>query len=458
MFKKILVANRGEIAVRIMRACRELGISTVGIYSTADKNSFHRYLATESICVGGSKSADSYLNVQNILSAAINMGCDAIHPGFGFLSENPSFAKMVTECGITFIGPEAETIEMMGNKAKARELMIANQVPVVPGSEGPVISPEEAVLVAQEIGYPVLIKASAGGGGRGMRRADRAEELKEAYEAARAEARAAFGNDEVYIEKLIENPKHIEFQILADKLGNVIHLGERDCSIQRNHQKLLEETPSKVLSKEQREEMGEISVRAAKACNYVGAGTIEYVLDQKGNFYFIEMNTRIQVEHPITEMVTGIDLVKEQIRVAADLPLAIKDQDDVMIQGHAIECRINAEDPENGFAPCPGKIETLYLPGGFGVRVDTAVYAGYEVSPFYDSMIAKIIVHGKSRLEAIHRMRRALEELIIDGVVTNLDLQYLILYNEEFLKGNYDTSFIEKNLEGILAVNNGTVI
>lgn len=452
MFKRILIANRGEIAVRIIRCCREMGIETVAIYSTVDKDALHVQLANISVCVGGPKARDSYLHMQNILSAAMATGCEGIHPGFGFLSENPEFARLATECGLQFIGPTSETIEKIGNKAAARRLMIKHQVPVVPGSEGNVETVLEAIEVAEKVGYPVLIKASAGGGGRGMRRAYVREEIEQAFSTAKAEAMACFGNDEMYIEKLIINPKHIEFQILADNFGNVIHLGERDCSVQRKNQKLMEEAPSKALTPELREKMGAIAVKAAKAANYVNAGTIEYVLDKKGNFYFIEMNTRIQVEHPVTEMVTGVDLIKEQLRIASNLALSVT-QEQVSLKGHAIECRINAEDPKNNFAPSAGKIEMINMPGGFGVRIDTAIFQGSEVSPYYDSMIAKVIVHGNTRLEAIRRMRRVLEEFLIQGVTTNLGLEYAILHNAEYLSGNYDTSFIEKNLEDILEVS-----
>lgn len=449
MFKKILIANRGEIALRIIRCAREAGIDTVAVYSTADENSLHVELATEAICIGGPKASDSYLNMANILSAAIYSGCDAIHPGFGFLSENSEFAELCKECGLVFIGPDASVIDKMGNKAAARSLMKENGVPVVPGSDGNVDTYEDAKRIADEIGYPVLIKAAAGGGGRGMRRAFSQEELKSAFTAAKTEAMACFGDDEMYIEKLIINPKHIEFQILADSFGNVIHLGERDCSIQRKNQKMMEESPSKALTSELREEMGNVAVKAAKAAGYQNAGTIEFVMDKNGNYYFIEMNTRIQVEHPVTEMLTGIDLVKEQIRIAAGLPLEYK-QEDVEFKGHAIECRINAEDPVNNFRPSPGKVDFLHLPGGYGVRVDTALYNGYTTSPYYDSMMAKIIVHGHTRLEAIRRMRRALEEMLVEGIVTNIDLMHLILYQTDFMKGNYDTGFIEKHLEELM--------
>lgn len=452
MFRKILIANRGEIALRIIRCARENGIETVAVYSTADENSLHAELATEAVCIGGPKAADSYLHMQNILAAAVGSGCDAIHPGYGFLAENSDFARLCKECGLVFIGPDADVIDMMGNKAAARRLMKENGIPVVPGSDGVVETPEEAEEIAEKIGYPVLIKAVAGGGGRGMRRVYCKEDLKASFYSAKAEAKSCFGNDEMYLEKLILNPKHIEFQILGDAFGNVIHLGERDCSIQRKNQKMLEESPSKSITGPLRNEMGAIAVKAAKAAGYQNAGTIEFVLDKEGHYYFIEMNTRIQVEHPVTEMLTGIDLIREQIRIAAGLPLEYK-QEDVQWRGHAIECRINAEDPLHHFIPRPGKVEFLHLPGGYGVRVDTALYNGYTTSSFYDSMLAKIIVLGQNRLDAIRRMRRALEEMLVEGVTTNLDLLHLILFQPEFLKGNYDTGFIEKNLEELLKLH-----
>ena len=452
MFKKILIANRGEIALRIIRCATENGIDTVAVYSTADENSLHVELATEAVCIGGPKAAESYLNIQNILSAAVGRGCDAIHPGFGFLSENSDFTRLCKDCGLIFIGPDADVIDKMGNKAAARSLMKENGIPVVPGSDGTVDTLVEAEKIAEKIGYPVLIKAVAGGGGRGMRKAFNKDELKSSFRAAKAEAMSCFGNDDMYMEKLIINPKHIEFQILADSFGNVIHLGERDCSIQRKNQKMIEESPSKAISNELRLEMGAVAVKAAKAAGYQNAGTIEFVLDKDGHYYFIEMNTRIQVEHPVTEMLTGIDLIREQIRIASGLLLEYK-QEDVQWRGHAIECRINAEDPLNNFRPSPGKVDFLHLPGGYGVRVDTALYNGYTTSPFYDSMMAKIIVQGQTRLEAIRRMRRALEEMLVEGVITNIDLLHLILYQSDFLKGNYDTGFIEKNLEELIQLH-----
>lgn len=449
MLKRVLVANRGEIAVRIIRACREMNIETVAVYSTADAEALHTKMATQAVCVGPAESAESYLNIQNIITAAIRTNCDAIHPGFGFLSENPDFAAIVVESGLKFIGPCASVIEKMGNKAAARELMIKAGVPVVPGSDGVLESFDEARKTAEKIGYPVLIKASAGGGGRGMRAALDESELKNAFDAAKAEARACFANDEVYMEKLIVNPKHIEFQILADTHGNIIHLGERECSIQRKNQKMVEETPSKSINEELRARMGRVAVNAARGCGYTNAGTVEFVVDSAGEFYFIEMNTRIQVEHPVTEMATGVDIVKEQLRIAAGLPLANK-QEDISFRCHAIECRINAEDPVNGFMPCPGKVDFLQLPGGCGVRVDSSLFSGCTISPYYDSMVAKVIVSGKTRLEAIYKMRRALEEFLIDGVKTNQSLLYLIMHKKQFVTGRYDTGFIEKYHDDLL--------
>lgn len=452
MFSRILVANRGEIALRIIRTCREMGIETVAIYSTADKESLHAQVANHSICVGEAKASTSYLNLQNILSAAQLTGCDAIHPGLGFLSENSQFARLCQQCNITFIGPSGDIMDQMGNKATARKVMIEHGVPVVPGSEGVLATVGEAQEAAELIGYPVLIKASSGGGGRGMRPVYCAEELPSAYETAKAEAKACFGDDEMYLEKLILNPKHIEFQILGDTQGNVIHLGERDCSIQRRNQKMVEESPCKALSAELREKMGNDAVRAAKAVGYTGVGTIEFVLDKDGNYYFIEMNTRLQVEHPVTEMLTGVDIVQEQIRVAFGLSLGYK-QEDISLRGHAIECRINAEDPWNDFLPTTGAIAFMHLPDGNGVRVDTALYHGYQPSPYYDSLMAKVIVHASTRLEAIRKMRRALEELVIQGIITNSQLSFCIMLHSGFLRGNYDTGFIPQHLEGLLALN-----
>ncbi len=449
MFKRILIANRGEIAVRVIRACRELDIETVAVYSQADADALHVQLATKAVCIGPAKAAQSYLNQAALLTAAVETGCEAVHPGYGFLSENPEFADLVERCGLKFIGPTGDVIRKMGNKAAARALMQQAGVPVVPGSDGPIASAEQAAQIAEKIGYPVLVKASAGGGGRGMRRVDSPDQLAASIASAQAEAVACFGDGEVYIEKLILRPRHIEFQLMADELGNVVHFGERDCSIQRKNQKLMEESPSKALSPELRARMGADAVAAAKACGYRGAGTVEFVLAPDGNYYFIEMNTRIQVEHPVTEMVTGVDLVREQLRVAAGLPLSVT-QEDVQLTGHAIEVRVNAEDPAAGFRPAPGKTEFLHFPGGPGVRVDSGLYNGCELSPYYDSMVAKIIVHAPTRLAAIRRMRRALEELIVEGYPTGADLAHIILYHPDFLKGSYDTSFIAENLDDLL--------
>ncbi len=450
MFKRILIANRGEIAVRVFRACRELDIEPVVVYSQADSEALHVQLAERAYCIGPARSADSYLNVDAILTVAQATGCDAIHPGYGFLSENADFADACAQAGIAFIGPSGDVIRAMGNKAAARKLMVAAGVPVVPGSDGAVDTAQQAKELADSIGYPVLIKAAAGGGGRGMRRVFEPEQLIPLFEEARSESVACFGSGEMYLEKLILNPRHIEFQILADKEGLVIQLGDRDCSIQRRNQKLLEESPSKALTPELRERMGAAAVAAAKAAHYENAGTIEFVLDQEGNFYFIEMNTRIQVEHPVTELVTGMDLVREQIRIAAGLPLSCTQQD-VAQKGHAIECRINAEDPSNDFRPCPGKIDFVHLPGGFGVRVDTGLYTGYTLPPYYDSLMAKLIVFAPTRLEAIRRMRRALEELIIEGPANNTDLLHQIMHHPDFIRGNYTTGFLEANLDTLLA-------
>ena len=449
MFQRVLIANRGEIAVRIMRACREMGIDTVTVYSTADADAIHVQLADQSVCIGPAKAADSYLNVDALLTVALDTGCDAIHPGYGFLSENAEFAQRCADQGLAFIGPSAQVIRTMGNKAAARALMQQHNVPVVPGSDGPVDTAEQAKEIAQAIGYPVLVKASAGGGGRGMRRVDQPEELVAKFQEARAEALACFGDGQLYLEKLILNPKHIEFQILADRHGNVVHLGERDCSIQRKNQKLVEESPSKALSPELRERMGQAAVTAAKAAGYENAGTIEFVLDQEGNFYFIEMNTRIQVEHPVTEMVTGLDLVREQLRIAAGLPLSVS-QEDVVLRGHALECRINAENPAKDFQPSPGTTTFLHFPGGPGVRVDSLLYNGYAVSPYYDSLVAKVIVHAPTRLAAIRRMRRCLEEMIIEGYPTTADFCHLILHHPDFVKGRYDTGFLAAHQDELL--------
>ena len=449
MFKRLLIANRGEIAVRIIRCCREMEIEPVAVYSTADREALHVQLASQAVCIGPPKAADSYLNMPNLLEAARATGCDAVHPGFGFLSENSEFARLCTECGLRFVGPPASVIDAMGNKAAARRLMKAHGVPVVPGSEGRVDTAEEAVRLAEQLGYPVLVKAAAGGGGRGMRRAYSADELPAAFRTAQAEALSCFGDGEMYLEKLIVNPRHIEFQILADSHGHVVHLGERDCSIQRKNQKLMEEAPSKALTPSLREAMGQAAVEAARAAGYQSAGTVEFVLDGQGHFYFIEMNTRIQVEHPVTEMVTGLDLIREQIRIAAGQPLSVK-QEEVRLHGHAIECRINAEDPAADFRPGAGTVSFLHLPGGCGVRVDSTLYTGCTLSPFYDSMIAKVIVHAPTRLEAIRRMRRALEELVVEGIATNAELAHLILYHPDYIKGAYDTGFIGQHLDELL--------
>ena len=445
MFKRILIANRGEIAIRVIRTCQEMGIETIAVYSTADEDSLHRKLATHAVCIGGPGPEESYLNMTALVSAGLAYHCDAVHPGYGFLSENPDFARMCEENGMIFIGPDSGTIRTFGDKSSARKIMTAAGIPVTPGSDGIVASVEEGMRIAREIGYPVLIKASAGGGGRGMRRVNQADDFVKKYEEARAEANACFGSTDLYIEKLIEHPKHIEFQILADQFGHVVHLGDRDCSIQRKNQKMIEETPSRFLSDTIRGKMGEMAVACARAAHYTNAGTVEFLYTEEGNFYCMEMNTRIQVEHAITEMVTGVDLVREQIRIASGLPLDIT-QKDIQFSGHAIECRINAENPDEGFIPCPGKVEFLHLPGGKGVRVDTALYSGCTVSPYYDSMIAKVVAYGKTRLEALRIMRRALEEMIIDGIRTNTIFMCLILYDTDFTRGRYDTSFLEEKL------------
>lgn len=443
MLKKVLVANRGEIAVRIIRACKELGIKTVAIYSEADKMSLHTRLADEAVCIGPGNAAKSYLNMQNILETACITGCDSIHPGFGFLSENAKFAKICEESNIKFIGPSYKIIELMGNKSNSKQLMKKAGVPVIPGSEGAIKDLKEAISFSKKIGYPVLLKASSGGGGKGIRKVEKEEELENAYSLVKQEAKSNFSDDEIYIEKFIENPRHVEIQILADEHGNVVHLGERDCSIQRKNQKVLEESPSTVLDENLRDKMGKAAIKAVKASNYVNAGTIEFLVDKNKNFYFMEMNTRIQVEHPVTEMVTGIDIIKEQIKIASGKPLAFT-QKDITFRGHSIECRINAENPELNFRPSPGQIKELNLPGGNGVRIDTAVYMGYTIPPIYDSMIAKLIVHAEDRKSAISKMKRALEECVIEGIDTNIDFLYSILENENFKSGNFDTSFINK--------------
>ena len=441
MFRKILIANRGEIAVRIIRACREMGIATVAVYSEADREALHTQLADEAVCIGPAAATDSYLNMEQILSACIATKADAIHPGFGFLSENSRFVEMCEKCNITFIGPTAEMMDKMGNKSQARLTMIEAGVPVVPGTKEPVYDAKRGAVLAESIGYPVMIKASSGGGGKGMRIALGPDDFEENFKVVQLESVRGFGDNTMYIEKYVQEPRHIEFQIMADKYGNVVQFGERDCSIQRNHQKMIEESPSVALTPELRRRMGDAAVRAAKAVHYESAGTIEFLLDKDKNFYFMEMNTRIQVEHPVTEMVSGVDLMKEMIRVAAGEPLSVK-QEDIHLQGHAMECRINAEDPAHHFRPCPGVIEEIHLPGGNGVRIDTAAYNGYEIPPFYDSMIAKVIVHGRTRQEAIDKMRSTLGELIIDGVTTNVDFQYEILDNEDFQAGEITTDFI----------------
>ena len=441
MFTKILVANRGEIAVRIIRACREMGIKTVAVYSEADRDSLHTLLADEAICIGPAPSDKSYLNMERIISATVAMKAEAIHPGFGFLSENARFAELCEKCSITFIGPSADLINKMGNKSEARKTMMEAGVPVVPGSKEPVYKVEDAKAMAEEIGYPVMIKASSGGGGKGMRISYGPDDFEANFVNAQMESVKGFSDDTMYLERYIEKPRHIEFQIMADKQGHVVHLGERDCSIQRRHQKVLEESPSIAISGELRRKMGETAVRAAKAVGYENAGTIEFLLDKNKNFYFMEMNTRIQVEHPVTEMVTGMDLIKEQIRIAAGEPLSVT-QDQVRIQGHAIECRINAENPAKNFMPCPGLITNVHTPGGNGVRVDSHIYCDYRVPPNYDSMLLKLIVHGKDRESAIAKMRSALGELVIEGIETNLDFQYEILNHEAFGQGDTDTHFI----------------
>lgn len=442
MFHKILIANRGEIAIRIIRACKELGIKTVAVYSTADADSLHVRLADESVCIGPAVSSQSYLNINAIISAAELTDAEAIHPGYGFLSENAKFAEICEQCGITFIGPSAESMRIMGDKISARQAVIEHGVPILPGTKENVKTVDEAVKIAKKIGFPVIIKATAGGGGRGMKIVHSQATLANAFATARAEAQAGFGNPDVYIEKYCVEPRHVEIQVLADKHGNCIHLGERDCSIQRRHQKIIEEAPCPVLKPETRAAMGEAAVKAAKAVNYSSVGTVEFLLDKSGDFYFMEMNTRIQVEHPVTEMITGVDLIREQIRSAAGLPLRYK-QKDIKINGHAIECRINAEDPFK-FTPCPGKITAYHQPGGMGVRVDSFVYDQYNVVPHYDSMIGKLIVHAESRDDAIRRMARALDEYIIEGIKTTIFFHKRIMTNKDFIEGNVDTSFLER--------------
>ncbi len=442
MFHKVLIANRGEIAMRVIRACKELGIKTVAVYSTADKDSLHVKLADESVCIGPPPSLLSYLNINAIISAAELTDSEAIHPGYGFLSENARFAEICEQCGITFIGPSSYSMKVMGDKISARQAVIKENVPILPGTKEGVKDVEEAVKIAKEIGFPVIIKATAGGGGRGMKIVHSPAALPNAFATARAEAQSGFGNPEVYIEKYCERPRHVEIQILGDKHGNVIHLGERDCSIQRRHQKIIEEAPSVISTPELRAAMGEAAVRAAKAVGYSSAGTIEFLVDKDNNFYFMEMNTRVQVEHPVTEMITGIDIVQEQIRVAFGEKLRYA-QSDVKINGHAIECRINAEDPVK-FTPSPGKITSYHTPGGLGVRVDSFVYDGYTVVPHYDSLIAKLIVHAESREAAIRRMARALDEYIVEGIKTTIPFHKRIMANKDFIEGNIDTSFLER--------------
>lgn len=442
MFHKILIANRGEIAIRVIRACKELGIKTVAVYSTADADSLHVKLADESVCIGPAPSSQSYLNINAIISAAELTDAEAIHPGYGFLSENAKFAEICEQCGITFIGPSAESMRVMGDKISARQAVIEHGVPILPGTKENVKTVDEAVKIAKQIGFPVIIKATAGGGGRGMKIVHSQATLANAYATAKAEALAGFGNPDVYIEKYCVEPRHVEIQVLADKHGNCIHLGERDCSIQRRHQKIIEEAPCPVLTPETRKAMGDAAIKAAKAVNYSSVGTVEFLLDKSGDFYFMEMNTRIQVEHPVTEMITGVDLIREQIRSAAGLPLRYK-QEDIKITGHAIECRINAEDPFK-FTPCPGKITAYHQPGGLGVRVDSFVYDQYNVVPHYDSMIGKLIVHAETREDAIRRMARALDEYIIEGIKTTIFFHKRIMTNKDFIEGNVDTSFLER--------------
>ena len=444
MFKKVLIANRGEIAVRIIRACRELGVRTVAVFSEPDRDSLHAMIADEAICIGPAKSADSYLNIKAILAACELTGAEAVHPGFGFLSENAGFARMCARCGVTFIGPSPEAMTLMGDKATAKQTMKKAGVPVVPGSDGLIESVEEAKALAEEIGYPVMVKASAGGGGRGIRRVDRPEDLEDAIVNAKQEAKSFFGDDGVYLEKFIVDPRHVEIQLLADKYGNTVYLGERDCSIQRRNQKMVEECPSPIMTPELRARMGEAAVRAAKACGYENAGTVEFLLSGD-QFYFMEMNTRIQVEHPVTEFVTGVDLVKMQIRIAAGEELPFK-QEDIHLTGHAIECRINAENPAQGFRPSPGRITALHMPGGPGIRIDTAVYSGYEITPYYDSMIAKLIAYAPTREEALKKMNWALAEFLVEGVDTNIDFQLKLLRDPDVEAGNYDIGFLGRNL------------
>ena len=452
MIRKVLIANRGEIAVRIIRACREMGILTVAVYSEADREALHAQLADEAVCIGPAPSKDSYLNMERILSAALVTGADAVHPGFGFLSENSTFARRCQECHITWIGPSPEVMDRLGNKSEARNTMQAAGVPVIPGTKEPVFDWETGLSEADRIGFPVMIKAALGGGGKGMRMAETRGEFQSAFQTAQKEAKSSFADGTMYVERLIRHPRHVEFQIMADSFGNVIHLGERDCSIQRNHQKMIEESPCVAIDDTLRERMGSAAVRAAKAAHYVNAGTIEFLLEPDGNFYFMEMNTRIQVEHPVTEWVTGLDLVKEQLRIASGEALPFS-QEDIHIQGHAIECRINAENPWKNFRPSPGTITDLHLPGGQGIRVDTGIYNGYQIPPYYDSMLAKLIVHGNNREEAIAKMKSALGEVIIQGVDTNVDYQFEIMNDPDYQKGIFDIGFLESHQIGGVKVN-----
>lgn len=446
MFKKVLIANRGEIAVRVIRACRELGLKTVAVFSTADRSALHAQIADEAVCIGGPATKDSYLNEKAIIAACEITGADAVHPGFGFLSENAAFARNCEKCGITFIGPSPESIEMLGDKAAAKTAMKNAGVPVIPGSDGAVKSIDEAKRLAEEIGYPLMVKAAAGGGGRGIRLVERAEELTLRIEEAQQEAKNYFGDDSIYMEKFIVNPKHIEIQILADKQGNVIHLGERDCSMQRRNQKVLEESPSAIMTPQLRERMGRAAVAAAKVCGYYNAGTIEFLVDDDRNFYFMEMNTRIQVEHPITEFVTGVDLVKAQLKIAAGKSLPYS-QTDICVKGHSIECRINAENPDKNFRPSPGKITALHTPGGPGIRIDSAAYQGYTIPPYYDSMIAKLIVYAPTREEAIAKMKWALAEFIVEGVDTNIDFQLSLIRDPFFESGKYNIAYLGEKMK-----------
>ena len=442
MFKKIVIANRGDVAIRVQRACREMGIQTVAVHSTADSSAMHVRLADESVCIGPPASKESYLNIPAILSAAAISGADAIHPGVGFLSENPSFAQIVQEHGLTFIGPKPEHIRVMGDKIEAKKMALQLGIPCVPGSDGAITNKEEAVLVAKDIGFPVIVKAAAGGGGKGMQIAFSDTELSDAIQLAQSEAEAAFGSGEVYIERYLANPRHIEIQIVGDKFGNVLYLGERDCSLQRRHQKILEETPSPALTKTVRENIGKLAASAMKDFGYESLGTLEF-LYEKGEFYFIEMNTRLQVEHPITEMVTGFDLVQTQIEISAGKPLNIQ-QNEVTMNGHSIECRINAEDPDN-FMPSPGKITDYHPPGGLGVRIDSGIYSGYEIPPYYDSLVSKLIVHGQSRTQCLARLRRALDEFVIGNINTTISLHQRLLDSKNFIEGDYDIHWLENH-------------